>query len=55
MEKQDTTGSCPKCKAKMRQSFGSISGNSKYVNFVCTQCGYKETKCIGLLPEKTRF
>jgi hypothetical protein len=55
MEKKESSGACPKCKGKMRQSFGSISGNSKFVNFVCMACGFKETKCIGILPEKERY
>ena len=49
MEKQQVEGACPRCKAKMRGSFSSISGNAKYINFVCNACGHKETKCIGVL------
>ena len=54
-QQESDEGKCPKCSMKMRKSFGSISGNSKYVNFVCEQCGHKDTKCMGLMPEPERF
>jgi len=46
---------CPKCSKKMRMSFSSISGNSKYVSFQCEDCGHKEMKCVGMLPEDIRY
>lgn len=51
---QKEEGTCPSCGAKMRKSFSSISGNSKFVSFQCA-CGHKETKCLGMVAEKERF
>lgn len=42
-------GRCPKCSARMIKNFASISGNAKYINWVCEGCGFKETKCLGVL------
>lgn len=50
MESEDKKeGTCPKCSAKMTKNFASISGNAKYINWVCEGCGHKETKCLGVL------
>ncbi len=51
---QKEEGKCPSCNAKMRKSFSSISGNSKFVSFQC-DCGHKETKCMGMVSERERF
>jgi len=49
MAKESKDDLCPRCSSRMRKSFSSISGNAKYLNFVCSQCGHKETKCTGIL------
>ncbi len=48
-EEEKKEGRCPKCSARMIKNFASISGNAKYINWVCEGCGFKETKCLGVL------
>ncbi len=42
-------GTCPKCSARMIKNFSTISGNAKYITWMCESCGHKETKCLGIL------
>ena len=42
-------GKCSKCSGRVIKNFASISGNAKYINWVCEDCGHKETKCLGVL------
>jgi hypothetical protein len=40
---------CPKCSSPLNKSFATISGNSKYLNWECEVCNYKEMKCTGIV------
>lgn len=42
-------GLCSKCSGRMIKNFASISGNAKYINWVCEDCGHKVIKCLGVL------
>jgi hypothetical protein len=46
---EEKEGKCPKCNGRMIKNFASISGNAKYINWVCEGCSHKETKCLGVL------
>jgi len=46
-----TDEKCLHCGGKMLKNFSNISGNAKYVMWKCEDCGYTETKCLGVVPK----
>ncbi len=39
---------CPDCGKRMIKSSSYMSGNSRFVEWECDDCGRKDTKCLGL-------